>query len=98
MAKPEHGAIVQQGAEAIEQWWMGHPGERLDLVEAALSQVDFSRIARSPMGFSYDLLLEDKGFSLMWRLFSVDNPSRASGSACLLETRITPKSATHEQQ
>jgi hypothetical protein len=59
---------------------------------------DLDKIAPTLGRLELDLPLEDKGFSLMWRLFSFDNQSRASGSACILETRIMPKSATYEQK
>jgi uncharacterized protein YjbI with pentapeptide repeats len=40
MARPEHVALVQQGATAIAAWREAHPGERLHLAEADLAGVD----------------------------------------------------------
>jgi hypothetical protein len=31
MAEPEHVAIAQQGAEALQRWRTAHPQERLEL-------------------------------------------------------------------
>jgi hypothetical protein len=91
--------LYDQASYDLRIDYTGDPDPPLLSVDAAWAdRLLHQQGLRVGVFWPYHLPLEDKGFSLMWRLFSVDNPSRASGSACLLETRITPKSATHEQQ
>ncbi len=42
MANPEHVALLQEGAEAIEEWRRENPEEQLDLGEAKLRKVNLS--------------------------------------------------------
>ncbi|MBI4297613.1 MAG: toll/interleukin-1 receptor domain-containing protein [Chloroflexi bacterium] len=40
MANPEHVEVVKQGREAIDRWRQAHPGGRLSLRKAKLSDID----------------------------------------------------------
>src|SRR5262245_59018111 len=91
--------LYDQASYDLRIDYTGDPDPPLLSVDAAWAdQLLRQQGLRVGVFWPYDLPLEEKGFSLRWRLFSVDNPSRASGSVCRLETRRAPISATPEQQ